>query len=68
MTLDIRPAHIIVNCNAPLIELVIAGDWLLDSQIADLELVLVQLGDGSKFKKLGNVHLILEREIPENGY
>ncbi len=52
MTLDIRPAHIIVNCNAPLIELVIAGDWLLDSQIADLELVLVQLGDGSKFKKL----------------
>jgi len=52
MTLDIRPANIIVNCNAPFLELVIVGDWLLDSQIADLELVLVQLGDGSKFKKL----------------
>ena len=52
MAVDNRLTHIIVNCKADLLEVVIAGDWLLDSQIPDLDLVLAQLGDGSKFKQL----------------
>ena len=52
MTLDTRLSDMTVNCKAPLFEVVISGDWLLDSQIPDLELVLVQLGDGSQFKQL----------------
>ena len=52
MAVDNRLTHIIVNCKADLLEVVIAGDWLLDSQIPDLDLVLAQLGDGSTFKQL----------------
>ncbi len=52
MALDTRLSDMTVNCKAPLFEVVISGDWLLDSQIPDLELVLVQLGDGSQFKQL----------------
>jgi phospholipid/cholesterol/gamma-HCH transport system permease protein len=52
MAVDTRPSNITVNSKAQLLEIVIVGDWLLESQIPDLDLVLAQLGDGSKFKQL----------------
>ena len=52
MAINNRLTHIVVNYKADLLEVVIAGDWLLDSQIPDLDLVLAQLGDGLKFKQL----------------
>lgn len=52
MAVDNKLSNMTVNCKAPLLEVIIAGDWLLDSQIPDLELVLAQLGDGSQFKQL----------------
>ncbi len=52
MAVDTRPSNITVNSKAQLLEIVIVGDWLLESQIPDLDLVLAQLGDGSQFKQL----------------
>ncbi len=52
MTLSNRPTNITVNCKAPLLEIAIVGDWLLDSQIPDLDLILSQFGDGTQFKQL----------------
>jgi phospholipid/cholesterol/gamma-HCH transport system permease protein len=52
MAVEIRPSNITVNCKAPQFEVVIEGDWLLDSDIPDIELVLVQLAEGEKFKQL----------------
>ncbi len=52
MTIENRPANIIVNCNAPFLEIVIEGDWLLDVEIPNLELVLAKLSDGSEFKQV----------------
>lgn len=52
MDVDTRPSNITVNSKAQLLEIVIVGDWLLESQIPDLDLVLAQLGDGSQFKQL----------------
>ncbi len=52
MAVDNRPSNITVNCKAHLLEVDIIGDWLLDSQIPDLDLILAQFGDGTQFKKL----------------
>lgn len=52
MAVDNRPSNITLNCKAHLLEVVIVGDWLLDSQIPDLDLVLAQFGDGTQFKQL----------------
>ena len=52
MAVDNRPSNITVNYKANLLEVDIIGDWLLDSQIPDLDLILAQFGDGTQFKKL----------------
>ena len=52
MAVDNRTSNITVNCKAHLLEVEIIGDWLLDSQIPDLDLILAQFGDGTQFKKL----------------
>jgi phospholipid/cholesterol/gamma-HCH transport system permease protein len=52
MAVDNRPSNITVNCKAQLLEIDIIGDWLLDSQIPDLDLILAQFGDGTQFKQL----------------
>lgn len=52
MAVDNRPSNITVNCKAHLLEVDIIGDWLLDSQIPDLDLILAQFGDGTQFKQL----------------
>jgi phospholipid/cholesterol/gamma-HCH transport system permease protein len=54
MAVDNRTSNITVNCKAHLLEVEIIGDWLLDSQIPDLDLdlVLAQFGDGTQFKQL----------------
>ena len=52
MAVDNRSSNITVNYKANLLEVDIIGDWLLDSQIPDLDLILAQFGDGTQFKKL----------------
>jgi len=52
MATDNRPSNIIVNCKVDLLEVVIEGDWLLDSQIPDIALVLAQLADGVQIKQI----------------
>ena len=52
MAVDNRPSNITVNCKAHLLEVDIIGDWLLDSQIPDLDLILAQFGDGTQFNQL----------------
>jgi phospholipid/cholesterol/gamma-HCH transport system permease protein len=52
MATDNRPSNIIVNCKVDLFEVVIEGDWLLDTQIPDIALVLAQLADGVQIKKI----------------
>ena len=52
MAVDNRPSNITVNYKANLLEVDIIGDWLLDSQIPDLDLILAQFGDGTQFNQL----------------
>ena len=52
MAVDNRSSNITVNYKANLLEVDIIGDWLLDSQIPDLDLILAQFGDGTQFNQL----------------
>jgi len=52
MAVNTRPSNMTVNCKAHQFEVVIEGDWLLESVIPDIELVLVQLVQGAKFRQL----------------
>ena len=46
------PCEFKVNHKAPTLEVSIVGDWVLESQAPDLEIVLAQLGDVSQVKRL----------------
>jgi phospholipid/cholesterol/gamma-HCH transport system permease protein len=52
MDISSFPCEFKVNHKAPTLEVSIVGDWVLESQAPDLEIVLAQLGDVSQVKRL----------------
>ena len=52
MDISSVPCEFKVNHKAPTLEVSIVGDWVLESQAPDLEIVLAQLGDVSQVKRL----------------